>query len=122
VEESTLAIARTLVAQKFKERGDFLAALEKVLGAQLFSKLKSTLSKGDHIPWYATQADGPIWGFSARGWLGQYLVVIPAAGLVAVRMRAPEKSDYSSEGEEKDGYRTFANDVRALVGAAPAGR
>lgn len=116
VDEATLAKARGLADQSFAEKPDVLAALERTLGAEAFAALKATLAKRDHVPWFATKQAGPVWGYSARGWLGQYLVVYPAARLVAVRMRAPEKADYGG-GDEQDGYRRFAHDVHALVPA-----
>ncbi len=114
VDEATLAKARGLVDQSFAERADVLAALERTLGAETFAALKATLAKRDHAPWFATKQTGPVWGYSARGWLGQYVVVYPAARLVAVRMRAPQQADYGG-GDEQDGYRRFAHDVHALV-------
>jgi hypothetical protein len=57
---------------------------------------------------------GPTRGFSARGSLGQYLVVLPKKHLVAVRMRAPGAGEGSKHGPEKDRYPGFADDVARL--------
>jgi hypothetical protein len=54
--------------------------------------------------------DGPVTGFAAEGWLGQYLLVCPKSRVVAVRMRAPEPSDYGQD-DERNGYRAFSEDV-----------
>jgi CubicO group peptidase (beta-lactamase class C family) len=115
VEEAIVSGARSLTSRHFTEESEYLLALEQALGTASFAKLKAKLSRADHVQWYGTKASGPAWGFSARGWLGQFLVVIPEHHLVAVRMRAPRPNDYSEDGQERDGYRTFARDVRALV-------
>jgi len=53
-------------------------------------------------------------GFAARGWLGQTLLVLTKARVVAVRMRSPEHAD-GHEGEpERFGYPGFADDVARL--------
>jgi len=63
-------------------------------------KIGDAIAAGNHIPFSATVSDGPAQGFSARGWLGQYLVVLPHLGVVAVRMRKPARSDYGANGVE----------------------
>ena len=40
--------------------------------------------KGDHLPHSGQVASGPVKGFTAEGWLGQYLVVYPKSRIVAV--------------------------------------
>jgi CubicO group peptidase (beta-lactamase class C family) len=76
----------------------------------------------DHVPLVARVKDGPVTGFSARGWLGQFLVVLPEPHLVAVRMRAAEDSDYQDEGTEANGHRAFAGDLAKLFPTVPAVR
>jgi hypothetical protein len=57
---------------------------------------------------------GPTWGYAAKGYLGQYLVVIPRHRLVAVRqMRSPEAS---ASAAQPDSFHEFPDMVRALVG------
>ncbi len=59
---------------------------------------------------------GEVHAYSARGWKGQYLVVVPKARLVALRMRWPEKVD--NQWSDIDYWRDFEADVLKLVGLA----
>jgi hypothetical protein len=69
-----------------------------------------------------THASGPLLGFAARGWLGQYLVVVPSASLVAVRMRRATRDDYGGGAQYKyNGYVGFEDDVLALAGVKSTG-
>lgn len=60
-------------------------------------------------------ASGPVVGFRAEGYLGQYLVVLPESRLVAVRMIGEE-----SFGSESDAFADFAECVRQLQPATAA--
>jgi CubicO group peptidase (beta-lactamase class C family) len=115
VDAKTLLPVRALIGHKYDWSG-YRGALEKALGADGLKSIEATLEKGDHVPFAGKTNDGPIRGFSARGWLGQYLVVLPAPRVVAVRMRAWEPSDEHGA-EEKDGYPSFAHDVAKLFRA-----
>jgi CubicO group peptidase (beta-lactamase class C family) len=57
---------------------------------------------------------GPPAGFKADGWLGQYLVVIPAARIVAVRMHRPIAGNGDDE-NQRYGFFSFSDRVRALA-------
>ena len=54
-------------------------------------------------------------GYYAEGWLGQYLVVIPATRTVAVRMREFKQIDVDRTKGEQFAYRGFVQDVTALA-------
>ena len=56
---------------------------------------------------------GPLVAFSARGYLGQYLVVVPRHRIVAVRQRRKTENHdpYDNRGE----FGEFEMMVRALV-------
>jgi CubicO group peptidase (beta-lactamase class C family) len=56
---------------------------------------------------------GPIIGYRAEGYLGQHLVVLPAAQLVAVRMRRSPENEAEVEDAEK-GFGDFESMVRKL--------
>lgn len=56
--------------------------------------------------------DGKLVGFDFNGWLGQYLVVFPDAGVVAVRQRR-EPQDVTDDDNRKIGMRDFTQLVRA---------
>ncbi len=53
---------------------------------------------------------GPVAGYAARGYLGQYLVVYPELGLVGVRMVVADESYDNAT----DGFDNFEERVRAL--------
>lgn len=61
--------------------------------------------------WIASWQDGQIVGYGADGYLGQYLVIYPEHGLVAVRLVAQSPA-YDPE---TDGFRDFQDLVRSLV-------
>jgi CubicO group peptidase (beta-lactamase class C family) len=56
---------------------------------------------------------GPIVGFAAKGYLGQYLVVIPRDRIVAVRMKRTPKG---YDGHPIDTFREFPRLVAGLTG------
>ena len=60
-------------------------------------------------------SSGPIVGFRAEGFLGQYLVVLPASGIVAVRM-----IDQDSFRSQADAFDDFAELARLLRPALAA--
>lgn len=113
VAASTLKDARDLVGKRFAGRDEYLAALRKRIGNHAFEQLNAALQAGDHVPWSAKISSGPAEGFSARGWLGQTLVVIPSTRTVGVRMRAADPEDYR-EDAERNAYDDFARDVTQL--------
>lgn len=57
----------------------------------------------------------PPTGFYAEGDLGQYLVVVPAQRLVAVRMRREREGDQDMKVRMAAGFRDFPGLVRALT-------
>lgn len=61
--------------------------------------------------WWLIREDGEVIGYRADGYLGQYLVIYPEEGLVAVRMVAGSPA-YDPE---SDGFRSFETLVRDLV-------
>lgn len=73
------------------------------------------LVRDDLLPF--GQVDGPLVGFDFNGWLGQYLVVYPAAGIVAVRQRR-EPPNVRDEDNKKIGMRGFVELVRAALPAS----
>jgi CubicO group peptidase (beta-lactamase class C family) len=113
VADSDLALVRPLMTRTFSDGGELRHALQAALGSS-WPRVQALLQKGNHIPMSYRVALSPSTGFSARGWLGQTLVVYPKARLVAVRMRAPADDDYQGS-DEKDAYPGFANDVCQLT-------
>jgi CubicO group peptidase (beta-lactamase class C family) len=112
--------ARGLLGKTFTSYADYSAAVRDAIGASEATKLMGVITSKDHVPFVARVKVGPVTGFSARGWLGQFLVVLPEQHVVAVRMRAAEGGDYQGDGGEENGYRGFASDVAKLFPAAAA--
>jgi CubicO group peptidase (beta-lactamase class C family) len=106
---------RPLVGVSFRDLAAWRRALGDILDADALTKLGTTLSRGDHVPLFYAAANGPVRGFSARGWLGEFLVVVPDRKLVAVRMRKPEAADYDGRGGERDGFPEFPQQVLKLA-------
>ncbi|MDB4938793.1 MAG: uncharacterized protein JWP87_5765 [Labilithrix sp.] len=103
-----------LVGKKFADASRYAWALQGALGSDELVALDQLLAKGDHLPYMRNLEVGPVTGFNAAGWLGQFLVVVPAKQLVAVRMRRPRDADYGG-GKEVDGFSTFPSEVPALA-------
>jgi len=59
----------------------------------------------------ATPSPGEIVGYQTNGYLGQYLVILPAAGIVAVRM-VRRKPQYD---HQTDGFSDFIDAVLSLA-------
>lgn len=114
IPDPVLRQAHSLVGHSFASYKDYISALGQDIGRDALERIDAAVQKADHVPLAAEVSDGPVRGFSARGWLGQYLVVLPAHGLVAVRMRAPESGDYDEGGAERYGYPSFVKDVSRL--------
>jgi CubicO group peptidase (beta-lactamase class C family) len=86
------------------EAGALLAPPEReALGA---------LVRDDLLP--IETAPGALVGWNFNGWLGQYLVVYPRAGVVAVRQRR-EPTDVTDEDNAKIGMKSFTSLVRAAL-------
>lgn len=70
----------------------------------------SELSDGVGLLWWLIREDDEVVGYRADGYLGQYLVIYPEEGLVAVRLVA-NSAGYDAE---TDGFREFEALVRDL--------
>ncbi len=114
VEAATIAAARPLVGKRYRDRNAFFAALGKAIGKAALKALRQ-VAKRASLPLYSMELSGKLKGFSARGWLGQHLLVVPRAKLVALRMRLPEKADYRRWKARND-FPTFRQRVLELAG------
>ncbi|HZS39203.1 MAG TPA: serine hydrolase [Polyangia bacterium] len=93
-------------------RDEFFDALAKIFGG------KAGLERWYDQTWRRGLADGkvvpgPIAGFYADGYLGQYLVVLPKAKLVAVRQL--EAHEDNPDAKNYDGLMRFPQLVQALI-------
>jgi CubicO group peptidase (beta-lactamase class C family)/imidazolonepropionase-like amidohydrolase len=119
VDAKTIQAARPLVGKKHKDKAEHRAAVQAAVGKVAFDQLTTTLFKADHVPLEAAIADGPVIGFAAKGWLGQYMVVYPDLGVVAVRMRQAVYSDYLHKEKQQHLYEAFPGDAAKLFPRAP---
>lgn len=108
-DEAVVAKLRPM-AGKLYTKDQLRAELQRRLGKRRSAAVFEGLSAGTFA---VSVVAGPIRGFYADGYLGQYLVVVPEARLVAVRqMRAPETEE---ELAAADSFREFSQMVLALV-------
>jgi CubicO group peptidase (beta-lactamase class C family) len=88
--------------------GDYFAEIAKVLGGPV------GLEEWYDMTWRAGRSDGktvdgPVSGFSAKGYLGQFVVVRTRERIIAVR-----QIDAASHRGEEDGFNDFAALVQSL--------
>lgn len=102
----------TLRGRPFTEV-ELLPLLEQLFGAGQGMQAFMTNVRAKGLP-PPKSTSGPVIGFSGNGYLGQYVAVLPASRLVAVRMIRQES--YTSEA---DGFADFFQKVQELV-ASPA--
>jgi CubicO group peptidase (beta-lactamase class C family) len=107
-----LAKLRPIEGRRFGSPDDLFEALHAHLGDSWFEDWHRELIEPHGIgPWRPFHSEkGPVEAFEANGSLGQYIVVIPKARLVAVRqIRARD------EHSEADSYPDFTDRVQALA-------
>lgn len=107
-----IAALRPLDGRDFGSPEELYAALAEALGDNWSERWRQQLIEPHGIgPWRPFHArEGPIEAFEARGFLGQYIIVIPKANLVAVRqIRSRE------EHVPADSYGDFGARVQALA-------
>ena len=126
------------VVKHFKERGMTARSVEKLevlkgqpmereafwaaLRAILFQDevLKKKLQELDNdLPPLKPIVEGPVQGYAAQGYLGQYLFVMPRHRLVAVRQRQRRDRDGANPEDPKTGFGEFMEMVAALVPDKP---
>lgn len=107
--DSAFVAALARVRGRYESPDSFFAALAGVLGEDWRSVVGSTLGPRGVAP--ARIERGPIIGYRAEGYLGQYIVIFPEKRLVAVRMIEGSPS-YNPQ---TDGFPNFSDLVQALV-------
>ncbi len=91
-------------------RAELFARLTNAELTELDNKIRAT----GHLPLYRVLEVGPMKGFYANGWMGQYLYVWPERHLVAVRMHYPTPEDYGANPPDTE-FRELLADVVALL-------
>jgi CubicO group peptidase (beta-lactamase class C family) len=108
VNESVVEKLATLSGRKFDDRAALFAAWATTLG-----KLDEwTLQVASHGVSYNDvfhRQTGPVVAFYADGYLGQYIVIVPATRIVAVR-----QVEYADDQKDSDTYDDFVKRVIAL--------
>ncbi len=115
VPTSTLDRLRPFLNRPYTDREAFLVARATAVPRDELRIFRKQLEELRVEPFRIGLAGAPT-AFYARGYMGQYLVVVPARGLVAVRMREPSEEDEANENElVPHEYRRFVDDVLALA-------
>jgi CubicO group peptidase (beta-lactamase class C family) len=114
LDERFIAAMATLKDQPLAE-ADLPATLRKALGDDWLPRVQAARAKTQLL----TDKWSPEFvGVNANGYLGQYLIVLPAAQLIAVRLvDGGERYD-----DKTDGFEDFFDQVRALVESPPSRR
>ena len=86
----------TLRGKPIANEGELLAALNSVFGDGQGLQLYMTNVRAKNLPGLKSTT-GPMVGFNASGYLGQWVAVLPASRLVAVRMIRQES--YASDAD-----------------------
>jgi len=109
VPDAFVTALEPLVGTTFASRPAYHRALTSALGPDWTETMRRELgARGIEL---ATPTLGEIVGYQTNGYLGQYLVILPQAGIVAVRMvrRTPEYDPTT------DGFPSFIDRVQALA-------
>ncbi len=106
--------AVTPLAGRDIARDELFNTLDRAFGHEQAGAMWVHNVAGRDLPTPKVQA-GPAYGFDANGYLGQYIVVIPGANLVAVRQMRD-----TSQQSSADDFDSFPELVRALAPTAPA--
>ena len=113
--ESSVAAAKPLIGKKFSSYQEYLLAIREAVPWKDLEPLDKLIRAGK-LPWSLEEPRGELLSYSARGWLGQFLVVVPSCNLVAVRMRAPVAADYEApSGKSEAMYNDFPKDILDLA-------
>ena len=116
VDPELLTLLAPLVGKEY-DRPEFSEALLQALPEPAQRELfyDNTWRRG--LPDVEILGQGPIVAFRAEGYLGQHLVIVPSAGLVAVRQKRADNDEQAI-----DAMSDFTALVRALPGQSPSTR
>lgn len=93
IDPSIVALLMPLQGKYFPSNADFVKALVNASGAQMRA-VQLALSEHKLGSSDLVKVDsGPVVAYEAEGYLGQYIVVVPAARIVAVRQIASPETD-----------------------------
>ncbi|MGH2586134.1 MAG: serine hydrolase domain-containing protein [Dehalococcoidia bacterium] len=108
VDATFLDALRPLANITFDTRPAYQHALGEVLGPEWAVRIVDEIERRGLL--LSKRTAGEIVAYESNGWLGQYLVVYPAAGIVAVRLIR----DSPAYNADTDGFPDFVQQVLSL--------
>lgn len=117
VPEAVVSKLQPLVGRSFEGQSELIPAIEAALGEGAMETWgKEVMSRG-LSPGKIFKIDmGPMVAYAAKGFQGQFIVIVPQARLVAVRLVAS-----TDDWKPSDGYDDFGKRVIALADALVQG-
>lgn len=117
VPEAVVRKLQPLVGRSFEGQGELIPAIEAALGeGGMDTWGREVMSRG-LSPGKIFKIDmGPMVAYAAKGFQGQFIVIVPQARLVAVRLVAS-----TEDWQPSDGYDDFTTRVIALADALVQG-
>ena len=107
--DSSVVARAAAMRGSYRDQGTLVSAMERALGAD-WQRVRAEAITARGASLWRTET-GPVIGYRADGYLGQYVVVYPAKGLVAVRM-VRGGAGYDAR---TDGFVEFQELVRRLA-------
>lgn len=101
---------RPLVGRSYADVREVQVAIDEALGAERPVFMAELNRSGNALGAIVRREVGAIEAYGAEGFLGQYIVVVPAARLIAVRQIAP-RSDLTGDKPWPYGFPDFASRV-----------
>ena len=114
VDDDVRRAVQASAGRTFDSRGQLIAFLTERLGADGPQRYASQIAaRGLKLADLYDITRGPVVGFAANGYLGQYLMIVPEQLVVAVRLIHQRESHHAPQ----DDYASFFADVLQLARA-----
>ena len=108
--DSTFIIKYEKLVGKYPSRMHFMQSVQKEFGTDFMNILRAAVPPS--IKPFRTEHSGKISAYSANGYLGNYLVVVPEKQMVAVRMISYNHFDQNKG--MKDSFQSFTSIISDL--------
>lgn len=116
--EGEAAKVEPMFGEVYPNVAEYRAALLAIFPNGELAEINEKFVSGE-LEWAVPTPRGPSKGYAGRGWLGQYLTVLPGQDLVAVRMRRKRPED-NGQDQSPDTHPDFEKDVVAFAEALAA--